>query len=131
VFYVQYAHARICSIVRKAAGEEVAAAAVDADSLAAEIVQPSADLSLLVATEELALMRRLSEFADVVEVAARELAPNKLTRYAEDLAASFHQCRVVSDDTELTAARLYAVDATRRALRCVLDLLGVSAPERM
>ncbi len=135
VFYVQYAHARICSIVRKAAGEQVAAAAVDADSLAAEIVRPTADLSLLVAAEELALMRRLAEFPDVVEAAARELAPNKLTRYAEDLAASFHQfytqCRVVSEDVELTAARLYAVDATRRALRCVLGLLGVSAPERM
>jgi arginyl-tRNA synthetase len=135
VFYVQYAHARICSIMRKAAGEVTITAAVDADSLAADVVKPTADLSLLDAPEELALMRRLSEFSEVVEAAARDLAPNKLTRYAEDLATSFHQfytqCRVVSDDAELTAARLYAVDATRRALRCVLALLGVSAPESM
>ena len=68
-------------------------------------------------------------------MAARDLAPNRLTRYAEDLAATFHQfytqCRVVSDDKELTAARLYAVDALRSALAAVLGLLGVSAPERM
>ena len=69
------------------------------------------------------------------KLAARDLAPNKLTRYAEDLAATFHQfytvCRVVSDDEALTAGRLYAVDATRIALATVLGLLGVSAPERM
>jgi arginyl-tRNA synthetase len=135
VFYVQYAHARICSIMRKAAGEAVSSTAVDADSLAVEVVRPTADLSLLDAPAELALMRRLGEFTEVVEAAARDLAPNKLTRYAEDLATGFHQfytrCRVVSDDVELTAARLYAVDAARRALRCVLALLGVSAPESM
>ena len=94
------------------------------------------DLSPLTAEAELALMRALSEFSDVVEIAARDLAPHKLTRYAEDLAATFHQfytqCRVVDpDEPALTSARLYAVDATRRALRCVLGLLGVSAPERM
>lgn len=135
VFYVQYAHARICSIMRKAAGSEVAHPTPGADSLAAEVVRSDADLSLLTDEAELALMRRLGEFTDVVEIAARELAPNKLTRYAEDLAASFHQfytqCRVVGDDAELSAARLYAVDATRRALRCVLALLGVGAPESM
>jgi len=80
-------------------------------------------------------MRRLGEFSEVVEMAARDLAPHRLCRYAEDLAAGFHQfytqCRVVSDDEALTAGRLYAVDATRRALRCVLGLLGVSAPESM
>ncbi len=63
-------------------------------------------------------MRKLAEFEEVVEIAARQLAPFKLTRYAEDLAAAFHQfytqCRVVDpDEPELTAARLYAVDATR------------------
>jgi arginyl-tRNA synthetase len=133
VYYVQYAHARICSILRKAA-EKGAGAPVDA--LADALIAADADLSPLSDDAELALMRRLGEFADVVEVAARDLAPNRLTRYAEDLAASFHQfytqCRVVDPDApDLTAARLYAVDATRRALRCVLGLLGVSAPERM
>jgi arginyl-tRNA synthetase len=71
----------------------------------------------------------------VVEGAARDLAPYRLTRYAEDLAATFHQfytqCRVMGDAGPLTTARLYAVDATRSALETVLALVGVSAPERM
>ncbi len=135
VYYVQYAHARICSILRKAAGRDAADDAVNIASLAAEVVPPDADLTMLSAEAELSLMRKLAEFSEVVEVAAHDLAPNRLTRYAEDLAAAFHQfytqCRVVSDDKELTAARLYAVDALRSALAAVLGLLGVSAPERM
>jgi len=133
VYYVQYAHARICSILAKAAGETDASHT--ADELSEAFVATDADLSPLTADAELALMRFLGEFGEVVEIAARDLAPYKLTRYAEDLAAAFHQfytqCRVMTDEPELRAARLYAVDATRRALRCVLALLGVSAPERM
>jgi arginyl-tRNA synthetase len=136
VYYVQYAHARICAILRKAAGADTADTSVDIAATAAAVVHADAPLHLLGSEPELALMRKLAEFPDVVEVAARQLAPNKLTRYAEDLAASFHQfytqCRVVDpDDAELTAARLYAVDATRIALATVLGLVGVSAPERM
>ncbi len=134
VYYVQYAHARICSILRKAAGETAEGVATDAVADAA--VASDTDLSPLTADAELALMRKLDEFGEVVDAAARELAPFKLARYAEDLAAVFHQfytqCRVVDPGApELSAARLYAVDATRRALRCALGLLGVSAPERM
>ncbi len=136
VYYVQYAHARICSILRKAAAETGVEADVAVDEIAPQLVDGSADLSPLVTDEEFALMRRIGELADVVEIAARDLAPHRLAHYAEDLAASFHQfytrCRVVDPaEPELTAARLYAVDATRRVLRCVLRLLGVSAPERM
>ncbi len=132
VYYVQYAHARICSILAKAAGD---AEQTGADALAESLVAPDTDLSPLTADAELALMRLLGEFGEVVEIASRDLAPYKLTRYAEDLASAFHQfytqCRVMTDEPELRAARLYAVDATRRALRCVLALLGVGAPERM
>jgi len=132
VYYVQYAHARICSILAKAAGD---AESTGADALAATLAAPDTDLAPLTAESELALMRLLGEFGEVVEIASRDLAPYKLTRYAEDLAAAFHQfytqCRVMTDEPELRAARLYAVDATRRALRCVLALLGVGAPERM
>jgi arginyl-tRNA synthetase len=135
VFYVQYAHARICSILRKAAGEEMTARHETAASLAAALVPVDADISLLTDPAELTLMRKLSEFAEVVEGAARDLAPYRLTRYAEDLAQTFHQfytqCHVLTDDEALTAARLYAVDATRSALESVLALVGVSAPERM
>jgi len=135
VYYVQYAHARICSILRKAAGEEVTARHATVASLAAEFVPGDADLSLLTDPAELTLARKLSEFTEVVEGAARDLAPHRLTHYAEDLAAIFHQfytqCHVLTHDAALTAARLYAVDATRSALETVLALVGVSAPERM
>lgn len=133
IYYVQYAHARICSILRKAGGTDILD--TDIDVLAAELILSDTDLSPLVEEAELALMRKLSEFSDVVESAARDLAPNRLTRYAEELAATFHQfynrCRVVGDDPCLTAARLYTVDATRSALRTVLALVGVGAPSSM
>ncbi len=133
VFYVQYAHARICSILRKAAGDP------DADDVAtfvAGLIPADADLSILTAEAELALFRKLAEFSEIVELAAAGYAPNKLTRYAEELAASFHQfytvCKVVDPDApELTVARLAVVDAIRTVLETVLGLLGVSAPQRM
>jgi arginyl-tRNA synthetase len=136
VYYVQYAHARICAILRKAAGADTDDTSVDIAGAVTQVISDEAPLDLLTTDSELALMRKLAEFPEVVEVAAEQLAPYKLTRYAEDLAASFHQfytqCRVVDpDEPELTEARLYAVDATRIVLETVLDLVGVSAPERM
>ncbi|MDP2401696.1 MAG: DALR anticodon-binding domain-containing protein, partial [Actinomycetota bacterium] len=136
VYYVQYAHARICAILRKGAGATTDDTTVDIAATVAALVADDAPLELLDAPAELALMRKLAEFEEVVEIAARQLAPFKLTRYAEELAAAFHQfytvCRVVDPDApELTAARLYAADATRIALANVLSLIGVSAPERM
>lgn len=136
VYYVQYAHARICAILRKASGADTADTSVDIAAAASVFVRDDAPLHLLDKPAELALMRKLAEFEEVVQIAAQQLAPHKLTRYAEELAATFHQfytqCRVVDPaDPQLTSARLYAVDATRITLATVLTLIGVSAPERM
>lgn len=126
VYYVQYAHARICSILRKAAEED-------------GISVPSAreaDLSRLTHEAEIDLMKKLNEFPDVILEAGQAYEPHRLTRYAQDLAAVFHsfysECRVISpEDPALTAARLVLVDSTRTVLANNLRLLGISAPERM
>ena len=136
VYYVQYAHARICAILRKGVGADTADESVDIAAAAGSLIRPDAPLALLDSEPELALMRKLAEFSEVVEIAARDLAPHKLTRYAEELAATFHQfytvCRVVDPaEPELTAARLYAADAARIVLETVLSLAGVGAPQRM
>jgi arginyl-tRNA synthetase len=134
VFYVQYAHARICSILRKAAGL-AADADIDAAAAAARLAPAGISLDALDDPAEFALIRKLAEFPEVVESAAEMLAPHKLPHYAEDLAASFHQfytlCRVVSEDAQLTAARIALIDVTRLTLERALALVGVSAPERM
>jgi len=134
VFYVQYAHARICSILRKAAGL-AADADIDVDAAVRRLVPAGVDLTPLLTDPELTLIRKIAEFPEVVEVAAEQLSPHKLPHYAEDLAATFHQfytlCRVVTDDARLTAARLALADATRLTLARALALVGVSAPERM
>ncbi|MDR1184414.1 MAG: arginine--tRNA ligase [Coriobacteriales bacterium] len=129
VYYVQYAHARICSLLRRAGA--VTQGLDTADLLGLD----AADLSLLADPAELELARIFSQLAEVVEGAARDLAPFRLTRFAEELATSFHsfytRCQVLGNDEELTRARLYLADATRSVLALVLSLLGVTAPERM
>src|SRR5579875_1839369 len=119
VYYVQYAHARIASILRYAGG----------------IDYHDADVSLLRHPAELTLIRKMLELPEVIEAAVLALEPHHLPHYALELASEFHsfytQCRVVSDDPALTRARLMLVDAARITLRNTLDLIGVRAPEQM
>jgi len=123
VYYVQYAHARIASILRYAAD-----LGWDLDA--------SGDVSLLTHPSELALIRKMLELPEVVALAATQLAPHHLTFYAQDLAAVFHafyrDCRVVaSEEPERTQARLMLAQAAKLTLARALGLLGVTAPERM
>ncbi len=121
VYYVQYAHARICSVLaRSGAGAQELA---------------SADLSLLVAPTEAALMMALAEAPAMLARAAADLAPHDLAFYLRDLAAAFHSYyaaeRFLVEDAALARARLALLAATRQVLANVLALLGVDAPEAM
>ncbi len=124
VYYVQYAHARICSILRSAEEKGISLPEIEA-----------VDLDLLGEPEELELMRKLADLPEEISQAAARYEPHRMTRYARELASVFHvfytKCRVLGDDPALTGARLAMVTAARTALGIVLRILGVSAPERM
>jgi arginyl-tRNA synthetase len=124
VYYVQYAHARICSILRMADERGLAASAIG---------QVNADLLRL--PEEIDLIKAITRFPEVVEGAARTLEPHRLTFYLNDLAAVFHSYynknKVLSDDGALTGARLFLVRSVLTVLKNALNMLGVSAPEKM
>lgn len=121
VYYIQYAHARICSMVGQS-GET-------AQDIAA------ADIARLTAPTEFALMQRLAEFPNVIQLAAQELAPHHVAFWLRDCAADFHAWynaeRVLVDDVALKRARLRLAAATRQVVANGLALLGVTAPERM
>ncbi|MBC7229876.1 MAG: arginine--tRNA ligase [Actinobacteria bacterium] len=126
VYYVQYAHARICSILRYGEGRGVE---LSGDIPGLEV------LRLLDSEEEWDLAMKLFEFEELVRDAALARAPHRLTRYLEELAAAFHvfynRHRVIGDDADLTSARLFLCRCVLQVLRNGLALLGVSAPERM
>ena len=123
VYYVQYAHARICSVFR-----QLTEKGIDADLA-------SADHGLLTEARETDLLQKLSRYPEVVESAARAYEPHQVAYYLRDLANDFHTYYnahpFIAADPDLRLARLSLIDATRQVIANALDLLGVTAPERM
>jgi len=124
VFYVQYVHARISSILRK--GQEQGLE---------KIIREDQAVAMLKAPEEIHLIKNLSRYADVLENSAKNMEPHRITFYLMELAAAFHayynKHRVLTDDPVLSRGRLYLVLAVQKVIRNGLSLLGVSAPDRM
>ena len=121
VYYVQYAHARIASIMRLAEEKQINFA--------------DGDTSLLTTEPELTLIRKLLHFPELIEMTTLTLEPHHLAYYAQELANTFHafykDCRVVTDDELLTKARLKLVMASKIVLAKTLHLMGMTAPDRM
>jgi arginyl-tRNA synthetase len=124
VYYVQYGHARIAAILRKAEATGVVLRPIE-----------DVDLSLLTHEAELELLDALAAVPDLLARAAALRAPHRIAHAAQDVAARFHrfytECRVVGEDPELTQARLWLSRASKQVLGNLLQVLGVSAPERM
>ena len=124
VFYIQYAHARICSIFRTAEEKGVV---WDRSN--------EVNLSLLVEEEEFGIIRAVLAFPEIVEKSARALEVHRISHYLLDMVSRFHgyysRHRVISDDKALTLARLFLLDAIRITIRNGFDLMGISAPEKM
>lgn len=121
VYYIQYAHARICSVLKQWAGDTAALA--------------QADLGPLASAHDAALLQRLSEFPEAVQNAAADLAPHAIANYLKDLASDLHsfynEHKILVEDDTTKLARLSLIHATRQVLSNGLRLLGVSAPEKM
>jgi arginyl-tRNA synthetase len=122
VFYVQYAHARICSIVRFGQEKNIT-------------FEKNPELTLLDSEEELDLIKHLIDFPATIEYSAHSFEPHRLVHYLIDTATLFHKfytiCRVISDDTQLTQARLALCEATRVVIYNGCQILGITAPEKM
>jgi arginyl-tRNA synthetase len=125
VYYVQYAHARVCSVLKQAG--------IALEQAPAQLA--NADLTPLASAYENALLRRLADFPNELAIAARELAPHLITFYLKDLAQEFHSYynaeRFLVDDERDKRARLALVVAVGQVLRSGLGVLGISAPEQM
>ena len=124
VYYVQYAHARICSMLTALAQDGHTVPAADA-----------VDFSLLTAPEELELIKQLAALPEEIRLAARDYDPSRINRYVTELAARFHRfytaCRIKGAPEGVLEARLFLADTVRRVIALSLDIIGVSAPEKM
>ncbi|WP_298017253.1 arginine--tRNA ligase [uncultured Dysosmobacter sp.] len=124
IYYVEYAHARICSLLR-ALGEEGVSVPAQAD----------VDMSLLSGETERALIKQIAQFCEEIKLAARDYDPSHINRYLQELAACFHRfynaCRIKGEEPAVQAARLKLADDTRTVLKNGLKLIGVDAPEKM
>lgn len=122
VYYVQYAHARICTLISALAAEGHA-------------VPEKADASLLSTPEEKELIKQLAALPEEIHLAARDYDPSRLNRYVTELAARFHRfytvCRIKGAEEDVQAARLLLADCVRRVIAISLGIVGVSAPEKM
>ena len=122
IYYVEYAHARICSLIAKMTGEGLA-------------VPASGDAVLLTAEAERALIKQIAQFCEEVKLAARDYDPSHINRCLQELAACFHRfynaCRIGGEEAALAAARLKLADDARIVLKNGLKLIGVDAPEKM
>ena len=124
IYYVEYAHARICSLLRTLAEEGVSVPA-----------QAEVDMTLLAGETERALIKELAQFCEEIKLSARDYDPSHINRYLQELAGCFHRfynaCRIKGEEPRLQAARLKLADDTRIVLRNGLKLIGVDAPEKM
>ncbi len=125
VYYVQYVHARISSIIAKAAAEKEINSIEKTDAGIARLIEP----------EDIALIKALARYPEIIELAANKLEPHKVTYYLTNLASLFHtyynKHKVLTDDTDLTKGRLYLIGAVQKVIKNGLTLLGVSAPDKM
>ena len=124
IYYVEYAHARICSLLRTLGEEGVAVPE-----------QARVDMSLLTGETERALMKQIAQFSEIIKLAARDYDPSYINRYLQELAACFHRfytaCHIRGEEAAVRDARLKLADDTRIVLRNGLKLIGVDAPEKM
>ncbi|MEE8478479.1 MAG: DALR anticodon-binding domain-containing protein, partial [Candidatus Neomarinimicrobiota bacterium] len=122
VFYLQYAHARICNIIRHGKQQRVT-------------FSTNYNPSLLSHEAEINLMKKLNQFPDIMATVLETLESRSITNYLQDLASSFHkfysECHVITDDIPLSRARIALISATKNILAAGLDILGISAPKRM